>query len=97
MKEKFRLSFADYMKRRGLSYNVALWNTDPQYKAKVWKARRQLYLRICEKKNLLNEFDQINNEVIDYEIKVLNIKYKNKGLTDTQYQEEFERITHKYR
>lgn len=97
MKEKFRLSFADYLRRRGLSYNAKLWNYDPQYKAKLWKAHRQLYLRICEKKNLSNEFDQINNEVIDYEIKVLNIKYKNKVLTNTQYQEEFERITHKYR
>lgn len=68
------LSFAAFMRSRTYRFNERLFESDMMYRAKTWKVHRREYLTWCEQQGLFNDYEQINEEVLTYEAKVLNMR-----------------------
>lgn len=81
MHERKFLPFEVFMQKMRYPYNKKLWDTDPMYKAKIWKSRRQRYMEVCKKYNYANEKDAIDDDCMQYELRIAWNQYDN-GLID---------------
>lgn len=70
------LSFYEFMRERRYRMNEKLFDMDMMYKAKIWKAHRQEYIRWCEKLKVFNDYEKIEDEVSLYEARLMKMKYK---------------------
>lgn len=68
------LSFIEFMKLRRYPINETLFRSDKMYRAKKWKVHAKEYKRLCEKRELFNDYEQLNEEVLTYEAKVKNLR-----------------------
>lgn len=87
MEQSNYLSFEKYLQTRRIRLNKRLWDTDPQYKAKMWRPHRVNYYDLCSKKKYFNDFDKINSEVVAYEMRLLDMEYRHGSITDREYVE----------
>lgn len=79
------LSFPDFMERKGYRFQGRLWEGDPMYRCKLWKAHRQEYARVCRFGKYASDIRVLDDEVIAYERRILEVRRKSGLLSDHEY------------
>lgn len=81
------LSFDEYMKTCRIKYNKKLFQEDPMYFAKIWKAQRVFYIDVCRTKKLFNEAYELDERLNSYEERVASARYAAGSISEAEYKE----------
>ena len=73
------LSFPDFMEKKRYRFQSRLWEGDPMYHSKIWKAHRQEYARVCRFGKYANDQKLLDEEVMQYERRILEAR-RNSGM-----------------
>ncbi|MFQ7537328.1 MAG: hypothetical protein ACLRL6_08280 [Clostridium sp.] len=76
------LSFPDFMERKRYRFQGRLWEGDPMYRCKLWKAHRQEYARVCRFGKYANDQKLLDEEVMQYERRILEARRNSGMLTE---------------
>lgn len=90
------LSFTDFMEKKRYRFQQRLWEQDPMYKAKMWKAHRQEYAKVCQFGKYAHDMEQLDEEVLRYEQQVLRIRYESGYLSEGEYEKAIAQLVSQY-
>lgn len=79
------LSFPNFMEKKRYRFQSRLWEKDPMYRSKIWKAHRQEYRTLCHIGKYANDSGMLDEEVMAYERRILHIRYNSGMLSDQEY------------
>lgn len=79
------LSFSDFMEKKRYRFQAKLWEGDPMYRSKIWKAHRQEYAKVCRFGRYANDVKTLDEEVMQYERRILEIRRSSGLLSEQEY------------
>ena len=79
------LSFSDFMEKKRYRFQAKLWEGDPMYRSKIWKAHRQEYAKVCRFGRYANDVKTLDEEVMQYERHILEIRRSSGLLSEQEY------------
>lgn len=81
------LSFPDFMEKKRYRFQSRLWEGDPMYRSKIWKAHRQEYARVCRFGKYANGQKLLDEEVMQYERRILEARRNSGMLTEKEFRQ----------
>ena len=81
------LSFPDFMEKKRYRFQSRLWEGDPMYRSKIWKAHRQEYARVCRFGKYANDQKLLDEEVMQYERRILEARRNSGMLTEKEFRQ----------